>query len=163
VDRRSPLPPRTVSPDLTRRPEIVAIFGVFAIMSGLLGPACHGEKSDREPALELLGRISAIDVHAPFADRAARLRELLGLRLADPRLLRVRDECATAHGGLLSAEREQAAVRERIDRADREPVAAPELASLQSALARAAESLRDAHSALPDCERSTRELTAETR
>ena len=132
-------------------------------MGGLLGPACHGERSERGPALELLGRISAIDVHAPFADRAARLRELLGLRLGDSRLIRVRDECAMAHGALLSAEREQAAVRDRIDRADREPVAATELASLKEALARAAESLRDAHSALPACERSTRELTAETR
>jgi hypothetical protein len=146
-----------------RRPEIAAIGGVFAILGGLLGPACHGEKSDREPALELLRRISAIDVHAPFAARAARLRELLGLQLADPRLISVRDECAMAHGGLLAAEREQAAVRERIDRADREPVAAAELASLQSALARAADSLRDAHAALPGCEQSTRELTTETR
>jgi len=152
-----------VSPDLTRRPEIAAIGGVFAILGGLLGPACHGDKSEREPALELLGRISAIDVHAPFADRAARLRELLGLQLVDPRLIRVRDQCATAHGGLLGAEREQAAVRERIDRADREPVAPAELAGLRQALARAAESLRDAHSAFSECERSTRELTAETR
>lgn len=132
-------------------------------MVGLLGSACRGEKSEREPTLELLGRISAIDVDAPFADRAARLRDLMGLQLADPRLIRVRDQCALAHGGLLSAEREQAAVRARIDRADREPVAAAELARLEAALARAAESLRDAHTGLPDCERSTRELTAETR
>jgi hypothetical protein len=136
-------------------------------MSALLGlachGACHGEKSEREPTLELLGRISAIDVHAPFADRAARLRDLMGLPLADPRLIRVRDQCALAHGGLLSAEREQAAVRVRIDRGDREPVVATELAGLQEALARAAASLRDAHTSLPDCERSTRELTAETR
>jgi len=132
-------------------------------MSGLLGPACHGEKSERAPAQELLGRISAIDVRAPLGERAARLHELLGLQLVDPRLIRVRDQCALAHGGLLSAEREQAAVRARIDRAGHEPVAAAELASLQSALARAAESLRDAHTSLPDCEQSTRDLIAETR
>jgi hypothetical protein len=148
---------------VTRRPEIAAIAGVSAVLGGLLVYACHGEKSEREPARELLGRISAIDVRAPIADRAAGLRELLGLQLADPELIRIRDQCALAHGGLLSAEREQAAVRERVDGADRHPVDATELAALQSALARAAQSLRDAHAALPDCERSTRDLTAETR
>jgi hypothetical protein len=148
---------------VTRRPEIAGIAGVLAVLGGLPGPACRGENSDREAARALLARISAIDVRAPLADRAARLRELLGLQLDDARLIRVRDECALAHGGLLSAEREQAEVRDRIDRADREPVAASELASLRAALASAAASLRDAHSAMPECERSTRELTAETR
>jgi hypothetical protein len=134
------------------------------VLSTLLcSQACAPKKTEREAAQLLLDRISAIDVRASIPTRAAQIKRLRELPLSDTRLSNIRDHCALAHGGLLTAERDQSAVRARVDDAQRNPVDAAELEQLRAALVRAAHSLQDAHASLPECESNARRLVRDVR
>ena len=129
----------------------------------LLAGACRGEESRAQQARALLERIAAMDLRAPPDQRARQIEQLRALPLADAQLVRVRDACSAAHAGLLSAEREQEAVRRKLDQVSDAGLEQAELAGLSAAIARAGERLRAAHTALPDCEQKTRELLEQYR
>ena len=136
--------------------EIQAFVAAMILSSAL---ACGARNSSRQEAQALLERISAVDLSAPHERRAQQVEALAKLPLASTELAAVRDACAKAHGGLLSAEREQAAARAALDRL----AAAPErdqtqLAAVAAQLSSAAGQLQAAQAALPTCETRARDL-----
>jgi hypothetical protein len=126
----------------------------------ILLAACDCRAGDQraQQARALLERIAAMDLRAPPDERARQVERLRALALADEALVKVRDACAAAHAGLLAAERDQQAVRDKLDSAGDAGLPQAELSALRSAIARASARLRAAHAALPDCENKTREL-----
>ena len=65
---------------------------------------CGCGNSSRMEAVALLERISAVDLDAPYARREGPIKALSELPLATAELVKVRDACSKAHGGLLRAE-----------------------------------------------------------
>jgi hypothetical protein len=133
------------------------------ILQSLL--ACGGDNSERTQARALLERISALDLRAPAAERARLIERLRAFAATDPALVRVRDQCAEAHAGLLSAELEQASARERLEAArarDGNPNKV-ELEAIAVSVAHASTTLRAAQAVLPECERSMRALATRPR
>jgi hypothetical protein len=135
-----------------------------AALIPVFGLACGAQNSEREEARALLARISRVDLNASFELRGEQIAALREMPLTVPALLPVRERCVQAHSGLLAAERQQADARVRIERAEaagpdggtaRDP---GELKAIAASLADAARALREAHQALPDCERQAREL-----
>jgi hypothetical protein len=120
--------------------------------------ACGRDNSHAKQARDLLERIARIDHRAPFAERQAQLDALRALPLGEPDLARTRELCVAAHAGLLTAEREQAEVRARLDAAGGRQLPQDELTRLGIALSQAGERLTKANAALPDCEARTRAL-----
>src|SRR5262245_36434441 len=110
-----------------------------AALIPLLALACSRQNSEREEARSLLERIAAVDLRASFDQRAQRIDALRELALSSPKLHAVRERCVEAHAGLLAAERQQAAARIRIERAEdagrRDPA---EVAAIAATLAGAA-------------------------
>ncbi len=122
---------------------------------------CRGENSSREQVQALLARISELDLHAPAVRRAQQIEALHALPLRDPALARVRDRCVQAHSGLLSAEREQAQARVRLqDQAARGGSDKAALQAIAASVAHAAATLQKAQGALGECQRSLRALVA---
>lgn len=115
--------------------------------------ACGSRNSSRQEAQALLERISAVDLRAPHERRAQQVEALAKLPLASNELSAVRDACSKAHGGLLAAEREQAAARAALGRlaatAERDQA---QLAAVAAQLSSAARQLQAAQAALPTCE-----------
>lgn len=122
----------------------------------LSGPGCGGNNSQRREAEALLARISAVDLSAPFDQRARQVERLRALQVHDPQLAGVRDACVRVQAGLLEAERQQAAARERLAGSSKPSEA--ELDAVARKVASAGARLRQAQAELPACERSTREL-----
>lgn len=134
------------------------IWALIAWLAAAGGLGCGGEDPRAQQARALLERIARLDLRGPADERARRIEQLRALALTDPQLVRVRDACALAHAGLLAAESEQAAVRERLDRTGDAAINPPELALMAAQVQQAGARLRDAHDALPECETRTREL-----
>jgi hypothetical protein len=129
------------------------------VLIPLLALACGGQNSEREQAKALLERIARVDLRASFEVRAQQIDALRSLPLREPALHELREQCVKAHAGLLAAERQQVAARQRIDSAEdagRRDQA--ELAAIAAQLSQAANLLRAAHAALPECERRARNL-----
>jgi hypothetical protein len=139
----------------------LVIVGLILLPAPLLG--C--ENSQRAQAQALLERIAALDPNAARAERTRGIERLRALPLSAAALVRVRDRCALAHGGLFEAEEEQAAVRERLDAAAGRgsPAAKTELEGIAALVAHARQTLAEARAALPECERSTRALAVRYR
>jgi hypothetical protein len=131
---------------------VAALIPFFAL-------ACGTQNSQHEQAQALLERIARLDLRASFESRAQQIDALRRVQLREPALSQLRERCVQAHAGLLAAERQQLDARTRIERAeDAGQRDAAEIASIAAQLAQAAESLRTAHAALPECERRAREL-----
>ena len=135
-----------------------AISALIAVLLASVAPACGGEDSRAREAQSLLERIARLDLRGPAGERARRIEHLRALELSDPELARVRDACALAHAGLLAAESEQAAVRERLDGAADAAISAAEVTLLAAQVKQASQQLLDAQRALPECETRTRAL-----
>lgn len=139
----------------------VLALSACAIAAALLG--CGGEDSGAREARDLLERIARLELRGPADERARRIEQLRALALTDPELVRVRDACALAHAGLLAAESDQAAVRLRLEQAGDAAISPPELTVMAAQVQQASARLRDAQSALPECESRTRALLARKR
>ena len=141
-------------------PPISGVLALSACLTAGAALGCGSEDRRAEQARALLERIARLDPGGPADERARRIEHLRALELKDPELVRVRDACALAHAGLLAAESDQAAVRQKLDRAGASDAAIspPEVALMAVQVQRASDRLRDAHGALPECERSTRAL-----
>lgn len=139
-----------------QRREIRAFVAAMILSGGIF--SCSGN-SARAEALALLERISAVDLRAPFERRQRQVDALASLPLASTELAKVRDACSKAHGGLLSAERAQAAARTELDRlAAQSERDQSQLAAVAEQLAGAARQLQAAQTALPTCEARARDL-----
>jgi hypothetical protein len=125
------------------------------------------KKDDRAQARALLDRISSLDLNASDAARESRLRELEAMPLRDHALRAVREVCLEAHRGLLAAEREQARARAAVEALEaRYPdggLPQAEGAPVLASLAHSIETLKDAHAALPECQKRSRELARRAR
>jgi hypothetical protein len=136
--------------------------GISALVACLIPAAllgCGGEDaSGAEQARALLDKIARLDLNGPHDERARRIEQLRALALTDPQLARVRDACALAHAGLLAAESEQAAVRKRLDQPRDAAISQAELTLMAAQVQQASQRLRDARSALPECDTQTRAL-----
>lgn len=125
---------------------------------------CGCGNSSRVEAVALLERISAVDLDAPYARREGQIKALSELPLATAELVKVRDACSKAHGGLLRAEQAQAAARTELDRlAAATERNQAELAAVAAQLSAAAGQLKAAQAALPTCEARARELSLHKR
>jgi hypothetical protein len=155
------LAPPAALPMRVERREIQAFVAAMILSGGIF--ACS-DNSSRAEARALLERISAVDLRAPFEKRASQVQALSTLPLATAELVAVRDACSKAHGGLLAAERAQAAARVELDRlaaaAQRDQA---ELAAVGAQLSAAASQLQAAQAALPTCEARAQELALHKR
>jgi hypothetical protein len=146
------------------RVERLEIRASVAVVILAFVVCCGCGNSSRAEAQALLERISAVDLHASFAHREARVKALRDLPLASPELAKVRDACSKAHGGLLAAERSQAVARSELDRlaaaTDRDQ---SDLAAVATRLKAAAAQLAAAQAALPLCEARAKELALHKR
>ena len=122
-----------------------------------MGLACGNEKNTRAEAIELLERISRLDVNGSHDARAAALEAIEAMPLREPALVAARKQCMTAHGGLLEAERAQHEVEQQLEQSPR-PIDAAKLEALKARMAKANAALQAAGEALAPCEESTREL-----
>jgi hypothetical protein len=124
--------------------------------------ACGNDNSQRAETRALLERIAMLDLRASPTRRGEQVQALRALPLSDPALARVRDRCATAHAGLLSAENEQAEARERLDSATGQAAKVDQaaLAAIAASVAHAKRTLGEAQGALDECQRSLRVLAA---
>jgi hypothetical protein len=91
------------------------------------------------------------------------LTALEALPVRVPELARARDQCAAAHRGLLRAEQRQAdarvALEQAVARHGDSGIPAERTKAIAKLIDRSNSALSDAQQALPDCDRSTVELT----
>lgn len=130
------------------------------ILLGALG--CSGKKGEREAAISLLERISALDIEAPSEARARQIDALAQLPLRDPELAHVRDQCVMAHQGLLRAELEQDGARAALEVAAKRHgdggIPPAETQAIAARIKRSNQALAEAQQALPDCDQNSRKL-----
>jgi len=129
---------------------------------------CSGEKERLQRARTLLERISKLDPNAPAALRRAQLEAIAAMPLVAKEAIAVRELCLGAHRGLLAAEVAQAQARTRLDTMDRGRrdggiAAALEAQQVAELIGKSNQALAKAQRALPECERSSRQLLIETR
>jgi hypothetical protein len=123
------------------------------------GLGCGGDNSQREQTNALLSRIASIDLRAAPAERGRQIAALRALPLASFGLAHVRDLCATAHSGLLDAEREQAEARQKLDQASQSPTRdEAALLAIAASVSHAKLSLAEAQKALTECQLNLKAL-----
>lgn len=127
----------------------------------LLALTLLGCSSEREQALALLERVSAIDISELPAKRMPQLTALESLRLRDEPLRQLQSLCASAHRALIDSEVEQAKARHSLDNAtdDKTPEQrAARAETISTSIERSTAKLKQAQQIFPECERQTRAL-----
>jgi len=123
----------------------------------LSSAGCGSEKNTRAEAIELLERISRLDVNGSQDARAAAIAAIEAMPLREPELRAAREQCVAAHGGLLNAERAQREVEHELEQSAR-PIDAAKLETLKARMSEANGALEAAGKSLGPCEERTRAL-----
>lgn len=130
----------------------------WVVVGACVVAACDLGGAEREQVRAFLARVAAVDLRAPAEERERQIAALRDVALSDPGLVRVREQCVSAHAGLLAAERAQAAARQELDRAGPSGLEQVALTRIAGDVARAGQTLRAAQAVLPECQQSVGRL-----